>query len=60
MYCLVLCVCVCVFVCASRYFKQQEITLWRKAIDSLEEHAQPKSMLKYKEDEVQQPTAVDE
>lgn len=34
-----------------RYFKQQEITLWRKAVDSLEAHAQPKSTMKYKEDE---------
>lgn len=34
-----------------RYFKQQEITLWRKAVDSLTEHVQPKSTMKYKEDE---------
>merc|ERR1712157_649163 len=34
-----------------RYFKQQEITLWRRAVDSLTEHVQPKSTMKYKEDE---------
>jgi len=34
-----------------RYFKQQEITLWRKAVDSLQEHAQPKSTMKYQDED---------